>query len=318
MDLIDHEFTVPLDHERPAGESLSVFARAVKRSDNADATKPWLVFLQGGPRFPGTAAAREYGLAEARARRLSRAAARFARQRAERGRAPADARAARRCPRAGRLPDAFPRRCHRARRRNDPARSWSAKASRGAFSARATAGSARCITCPRIRRACAKSSSPGGCRRLRAARTTITGTPTPKCSARRASSSRATRRTRISAPDHGTPASARRHAADGRQAHGSKVPAGRLHARFRRRQRESPLPAGERLLSRRGRRRAEPSVPARTREFAAVRDQSDLRRAARDVLHAGRRVRAGRPSGCAPSSRTWHGRPAGRRRSPAR
>jgi pimeloyl-ACP methyl ester carboxylesterase len=53
MDLIDHEFTVPLDHERPEDESLSVFARAVKRSDNADATKPWLVFLQGGPGFPG-------------------------------------------------------------------------------------------------------------------------------------------------------------------------------------------------------------------------------------------------------------------------
>ena len=45
-----------------------------------------------------------------------------------------------------------------------------------------------------------------------------------------------------------------------------------------------------RVLRRRGRRRAEPSVPARAREFAAVRDQSDLRRAARDVLHAGRRL----------------------------
>src|SRR5664279_5887230 len=53
MELIDHEFTVPLDHERPTGESLSVFARAVKLGDGADATKPWLVFLQGGPGFPG-------------------------------------------------------------------------------------------------------------------------------------------------------------------------------------------------------------------------------------------------------------------------
>ena len=53
MDLIDHEFTVPLDHARPSGESLSIFARAVKRSEDADAVKPWLVFLQGGPGFPG-------------------------------------------------------------------------------------------------------------------------------------------------------------------------------------------------------------------------------------------------------------------------
>jgi len=53
MDLIDHEFTVPLDHARPSGETLSIFARAVKRSENADAAKPWLVFLQGGPGFPG-------------------------------------------------------------------------------------------------------------------------------------------------------------------------------------------------------------------------------------------------------------------------
>jgi pimeloyl-ACP methyl ester carboxylesterase len=53
MDLIDYEFTVPLDYARPAGESLSIFARAVKRSDDGDKPKRWLVFLQGGPGFPG-------------------------------------------------------------------------------------------------------------------------------------------------------------------------------------------------------------------------------------------------------------------------
>ncbi len=53
MELIDHEFTVPLDHQQPKGESLSIFARAIKRGDQADAQKPWLVFLQGGPGFPG-------------------------------------------------------------------------------------------------------------------------------------------------------------------------------------------------------------------------------------------------------------------------
>jgi len=53
MDLTDHEFTVPLDHDRPSGESLSIFARAVKSSEDSAATRPWLVFLQGGPGFPG-------------------------------------------------------------------------------------------------------------------------------------------------------------------------------------------------------------------------------------------------------------------------
>jgi pimeloyl-ACP methyl ester carboxylesterase len=53
MDLVDYEFTVPLDHDRPAGEALTIFARAVKNSKNTDATRPWLVFLQGGPGFGG-------------------------------------------------------------------------------------------------------------------------------------------------------------------------------------------------------------------------------------------------------------------------
>src|SRR5438445_416588 len=33
MELADHEFTVPLDHDAPAGETLTIFARAVKHSD---------------------------------------------------------------------------------------------------------------------------------------------------------------------------------------------------------------------------------------------------------------------------------------------
>ncbi len=53
MDLTDHEFTVPLDHDQPNGESLSIFARRVSKSDQPDAARPWLVFLQGGPGFPG-------------------------------------------------------------------------------------------------------------------------------------------------------------------------------------------------------------------------------------------------------------------------
>ena len=53
MELTDLEFTVPLDHRQPAGESLSIFARAVKDSESAGETLPWLVFLQGGPGYPG-------------------------------------------------------------------------------------------------------------------------------------------------------------------------------------------------------------------------------------------------------------------------
>jgi pimeloyl-ACP methyl ester carboxylesterase len=53
MELTDYEFTVPLDHDRPSGETLPVFARGVRKDELSTATKPWLVFLQGGPGFPG-------------------------------------------------------------------------------------------------------------------------------------------------------------------------------------------------------------------------------------------------------------------------
>jgi len=53
MELVDHEFTVPLDHAAPSGETLALFARAVKNSEKTDPKRPWLVFLQGGPGFPG-------------------------------------------------------------------------------------------------------------------------------------------------------------------------------------------------------------------------------------------------------------------------
>jgi pimeloyl-ACP methyl ester carboxylesterase len=64
--LTDHTFTVPLDHDRPDGEQIEVFAREVTAarglaSQTADRTGqadrqsgpdlPWLVFLQGGPGF---------------------------------------------------------------------------------------------------------------------------------------------------------------------------------------------------------------------------------------------------------------------------
>jgi len=53
MVLTDHEFEVPLDHGRPSGERLTLFARAVRSVKKSAADLPWLVFLQGGPGFPG-------------------------------------------------------------------------------------------------------------------------------------------------------------------------------------------------------------------------------------------------------------------------
>jgi pimeloyl-ACP methyl ester carboxylesterase len=46
--LIDHEIEVPLDHSRPDGDRLSVFAREVRRPEDAD-DRDVLLFLQGGP-----------------------------------------------------------------------------------------------------------------------------------------------------------------------------------------------------------------------------------------------------------------------------
>lgn len=45
MDVTDHRIEVPLDHADPQGEKISVFAREI----STDSSKPWLLFLQGGP-----------------------------------------------------------------------------------------------------------------------------------------------------------------------------------------------------------------------------------------------------------------------------
>ena len=49
--LTDHVFAVPLDHGRPDGEQIEVFAREVAAADQGDADLPWLLFLNGGPGF---------------------------------------------------------------------------------------------------------------------------------------------------------------------------------------------------------------------------------------------------------------------------
>lgn len=47
--LTDHEFAVPLDHGRPQGERINVYAREVVRPGKEHDDLPWLLFLQGGP-----------------------------------------------------------------------------------------------------------------------------------------------------------------------------------------------------------------------------------------------------------------------------
>ena len=45
--LTDHEFSLPVDHARPGGDRIGVFAREVAAEDGRD--RPFLVFFQGGP-----------------------------------------------------------------------------------------------------------------------------------------------------------------------------------------------------------------------------------------------------------------------------
>ncbi|MCH5671408.1 alpha/beta fold hydrolase [Streptomyces gilvus] len=49
--LTDRHFTVPLDHDDPAGESIELYAREVVASEKVRQDLPWLVYLQGGPGF---------------------------------------------------------------------------------------------------------------------------------------------------------------------------------------------------------------------------------------------------------------------------
>ena len=45
--LTEHEFSVPLDHSRPDGERITVFAREVAHPEGGE--RPFLVYFQGGP-----------------------------------------------------------------------------------------------------------------------------------------------------------------------------------------------------------------------------------------------------------------------------
>ncbi|MEY9930531.1 pimeloyl-ACP methyl ester carboxylesterase [Catenulispora sp. GP43] len=47
--LTDHVFTVPLDHDDPAGPTIEVYAREAVDPARASEKLPWLLYLQGGP-----------------------------------------------------------------------------------------------------------------------------------------------------------------------------------------------------------------------------------------------------------------------------
>jgi pimeloyl-ACP methyl ester carboxylesterase len=49
--LTDRAFTVPLDHSKPGGEQIELYAREAVAAGKADADLPWLLYLQGGPGF---------------------------------------------------------------------------------------------------------------------------------------------------------------------------------------------------------------------------------------------------------------------------
>jgi pimeloyl-ACP methyl ester carboxylesterase len=51
LTLTDHTFHIPLDHARPHGATIAVFARAVSAAGKETEDRPWLLFLQGGPGF---------------------------------------------------------------------------------------------------------------------------------------------------------------------------------------------------------------------------------------------------------------------------
>lgn len=48
----EHILDVPLDHNQPDGQKISLFVRELVTASKANEDLPWLLFLQGGPGFP--------------------------------------------------------------------------------------------------------------------------------------------------------------------------------------------------------------------------------------------------------------------------
>ena len=51
MIITDHKFIIPLDHEKPEGKKISVFAREILREENDNKALPYLIYFQGGPGY---------------------------------------------------------------------------------------------------------------------------------------------------------------------------------------------------------------------------------------------------------------------------
>src|SRR5688572_5206570 len=49
---IEHRFDVPLRHDDPDGEQISLFVREVRAPRAADDERPYLLYLNGGPGHP--------------------------------------------------------------------------------------------------------------------------------------------------------------------------------------------------------------------------------------------------------------------------
>src|SRR3954467_15555471 len=50
--LTDHSFGVPLRHDDPNGEQISIYAREVRSGHSGNGRLPYLLMLNGGPGFP--------------------------------------------------------------------------------------------------------------------------------------------------------------------------------------------------------------------------------------------------------------------------
>jgi len=53
LHVVDHEVLVPLDHDEPGGEQITVYARELSAPRRRDDDLPWLLYLTGGPGVPG-------------------------------------------------------------------------------------------------------------------------------------------------------------------------------------------------------------------------------------------------------------------------
>ena len=53
LHVVEHEVTVPLDHDDPGGEQIAVYARELSAPRRRDDDLPWLLYLTGGPGVPG-------------------------------------------------------------------------------------------------------------------------------------------------------------------------------------------------------------------------------------------------------------------------